>query len=147
MNIDKILQSIRENEGFRLRTYLDSLDFPTIGYGFRIKDLIMPKSAAEIILRHKVFEIIKKIEKRFDWFEVMPDPVQEVIIEMCYQLGLEGFAGFKKTIQYFKKRDWLKAADEMLDSEWAKQTPARANQLSQRVWKLWGKKNDIGDQL
>ena len=35
--------------------------------------------------------------------------------------------GFKKAI---KEEDWDTAADEMLDSKWAKQTPERANELS-----------------
>ena len=31
------------------------------------------------------------------------------------------------------ERDWNRAADEMLDSRWAKQTPNRANELSEIV--------------
>ena len=63
----------------------------------------------------------------------MPPEVEGVILEMVYQLGFSGFCKFKKAIANMKDRNWKGAADEMLDSLWAKQTPNRAKQLSEIV--------------
>ena len=63
----------------------------------------------------------------------MPPEVQGVIIEMCYQMGFAGFCKFKKAISNMQEHNWKSAADEMLDSRWAKQTPGRANRLADIV--------------
>ena len=49
---------------------------------------------------------------------------------MVFQLGMTGVSKFKNTLKAVKEEDWDTAADEMLDSVWAKQTPERANELS-----------------
>ena len=52
---------------------------------------------------------------------------------MCYQLGVTGVSKFKKTIAYLQNKQWEEASVEMLDSLWARQTPNRAKELSNRV--------------
>jgi lysozyme len=64
-----------------------------------------------------------------------PAIVQEVVIEMCYQLGVTGFSKFKRTIGFLEEGDYKKASLEMLRSKWAKQTTNRANEMSNRVRK------------
>ena len=63
----------------------------------------------------------------------MPKTIQNVVIEMCYQLGVTGFSKFVKTITYLKDKDFKSASVEMLDSKWAKQTPNRAKEMSEIV--------------
>ena len=63
----------------------------------------------------------------------MPEDIQMVVIEMCYQIGVTGVSKFKKTLSYLQEKEWGQASVEMLDSKWAKQTPTRANKLSQIV--------------
>ena len=63
----------------------------------------------------------------------MPQTVQDVIVEMIYQIGLNGFMQFVKTIELLKKKEWEKAGKEMLDSKWAKQTPRRARDLAETL--------------
>ena len=75
----------------------------------------------------------KDIKNRFEWFVDSPELIQEVVIEMCYQLGINGFSKFKKTIYLFETNQYEEASVEMLDSLWAKQTPNRAKGLSQSV--------------
>ena len=83
-----------------------------------------------IILLRKVKNLAQRVQNKFDWFNTAPDVIKEVVIEMCYQLGLGGFSKFKKTISYLEKKNYLEASKEMLDSKWAKQTPNRAEDLS-----------------
>ena len=63
----------------------------------------------------------------------MPKAIQDVVMEMCYQLGVTGFSKFVKTITYLKDKDFKNASIEMLDSKWAKQTPNRAKKMSEIV--------------
>ena len=128
-----LIENIKESEGFVEHVYNDSLGIPTIGYGFAIKDLILDEDIAEEILLRKVKALALRVQNKFDWFNTAPDIIKEVVIEMCYQLGLGGFSKFKKTISYLEKENYLEASKEMLDSKWAKQTPNRANKLSKIV--------------
>tara|TARA_B100000424_G_C22763566_1_gene411685 strand:- start:146 stop:556 length:411 start_codon:yes stop_codon:yes gene_type:complete len=126
----KLIKEIKKHEGFRSRVYDDSLGISTIGIGFAIKDLKLDEDLADIILERKLIALIKKANDKFDWLKVMPEPVQNVIYNMIYQLGLNGFSKFKKTIEHLEAERFDKASAEMLDSLWAKQTPNRAIELS-----------------
>ena len=131
--IDGLIDRLKVSEGFKESVYKDTLGIDTIGYGFAIKDLVLSEEISEIILKEKVEALISRIENKFDWFVEMPPEVQSVIVECCYQLGLYGFNKFKKTFAHLKEKEFKHAADEMLDSLWAKQTPNRANMLAQIV--------------
>ena len=128
-----LIENIKESEGFRAHAYLDTLGVLTIGYGFAIKDLDLDEDIAEEILLRKVKNLAQRVQNKFDWFNTAPDVIKEVVVEMCYQLGLKGFSKFKKTISYLEKENYLEASKEMLDSKWAKQTPNRAKKLSNIV--------------
>ena len=128
-----LIENIKESEGFVEHVYSDSLGIPTIGYGFAIKDLILDEDLAEEILIRKVRDLVARVDRKFDWFVTADSHVKEVVVEMCYQLGLGGFSKFKKTIFYLEKENYIEASKEMLDSKWAKQTPNRAKKLSNIV--------------
>ena len=128
-----LIDEIKKSEGFRNRVYQCTEGFDTIGYGFAIKDLVMDEDIAEMILERKIAELRLRIEQKFDFFSGLPKKVQDVVIEMCYQMGVNGFSKFRKTIQYLKDHEFECAGIEMLDSRWAKQTPNRAKKLSDIV--------------
>ena len=131
--IDGLIDRLKISEGFRDHVYQDTLGIDTIGYGFAIKDLILSEEISEQILKEKVELLITVMNGKFDWFKEMPPEVQSVCLEMAYQLGVRGFSKFKKAIAHMKEKEFKHAADEMLDSRWAKQTPNRARMLSEIV--------------
>jgi lysozyme len=93
----------------------------------------MDEDIAEMILRRKLDSLIDRANKRFSFLKDMPVAVQDVIYEMCYQMGISGVSKFKKTLLYLENREFKMASKEMLDSRWARQTPNRANKLSNIV--------------
>ena len=128
-----LIESIKRHEGYVGIVYKDSLGIDTIGYGFAIKDLELDEDICEIILERKLKELETRVNLKFKWFMYMPQEIKDVIMEMCYQLGVGGVSKFKKTIAYLQNKQWEEASVEMLDSLWAKQTPNRAKELSNRV--------------
>ena len=131
---DTLIEDIKMEEGYRSSVYLDTLEKPTIGYGFLIDSLELQEDICQLILMRKLEKLIKNIKFNFKWFDDMPENVQDVVINICYQLGVSGFSKFKKTIQFMKNKQWDKASIEMLDSKWAReQTPQRALRLSETV--------------
>ena len=126
-------ESIIKNEGYVGIVYKDSLGIDTIGYGFAIKDLELDRDICDLILDRKLKELEDRVKNKFGWYPFMPKAIQDVVMEMCYQLGVTGFSKFVKTITYLKDKDFKNASIEMLDSKWAKQTPNRAKKMSEIV--------------
>ena len=130
-----LIDSVKLSEGFRDKVYKCTEGYDTIGYGFAIKDLVMDEDIAEMILIRKLDSLKKRVVKKFPFMWDLPESVQDVVIEMCYQLGLGGFSKFKKTIALLRLGDYEACSIEMLDSKWARQTPNRAKKLSDIVKK------------
>ena len=130
---DALVDTIKEHEGYRSAVYMDTLGKPTIGYGFLIEALELEEDICVLILMRKLEKLVNTIRFKFNWFDDMPDKVQDVIINMCYQLGVNGFSKFSKTIQYLKNREWNLGSKEMLRSKWYMQTPNRAKELSDTI--------------
>ena len=128
-----LIESIKQHEGYVGVVYKDSLGIDTIGYGFAIKDLELDRDICDIILKRKLKALEDRVNLKFSWYKYMPQEIKDVVMEMCYQLGVTGVSKFKKTIAYLQDKRWEEASVEMLDSLWAKQTPNRAKELSNRV--------------
>lgn len=82
-------------------------------------------------MNNDIVECHNKLSLELPFYDSLDDVRQEVLINMCFQLGFTGFSKFKKTLKYINDFDFEKASKEMLNSLWAKQTPNRANELAQ----------------
>jgi lysozyme len=136
-----LVERIKKHEGFVEHVYDDSLGIPTIGYGFAIKDLVLEEDICEEILLRKLKHLNRSVMNKFPFFDSLPSDAKGVLMEMCYQLGVTGVSKFKKALRAMDNSDWEKAADEMLDSKWAKQTPRRAKELSNIIRSLHEEKS------
>ena len=128
-----ILKDIKRHEGFRSKVYQCTEGYDTIGYGFAIKDLVLDKGIADLILMQKLHKLLERILIAFPWFKDIDNVAKSVVVNMCYQLGLSGFSKFKKTIYLIETEQYEEASVEMLDYLWAKQTPCRAKELSEAL--------------
>ena len=128
-----LIESIKESEGFRSKVYKCTEGYDTIGYGFAIKDLHMDEDIAEMILQRKLDSLIERIEINLPFVKDLPEAAKDVVVEMCYQMGLTGFMKFKKTIAFLRLGKFNEASVEMCDSKWYRQTPNRARKLAKIV--------------
>ena len=128
-----LIDDLKKHEGFRSTVYQCTEGYDTIGYGFAIKDLKLDEDIAELILIRKLADLVARIKETFPWTKDAPEEIQDVVVDMCYQLGINGFSKFKKTIYLLETEQYEEASIEMLDSLWAKQTPNRAKELSEEV--------------
>ena len=124
-----LIERIGVNEGFRSKPYQCSEGVWTIGHGFTW----ITEEESFSILTGRISQLHLQLLDDLDWYKEMPPEVMGVIIEMCFQMGFAGFCKFKKAIANMKDHDWKGAADEMLDSLWARQTSNRANLLADIV--------------
>ena len=123
--------SISTNEGFRSRAYLDTRGKATIGYGRCDAGVRLGMSCSIAEARgwrdSKIAAIVQQLDP---WTHALPVEKQAVLIEMAYQLGMAGLLQFKTMLSALQGRAWLGAEYAALDSDWARQTPARAQRLA-----------------
>lgn len=126
----KLIEEIMKNEGFVGTVYKDTLGFDTIGYGTKLP---LGKEEAALILEYRLKAKIKELETKEPFVNSLPLEKQEILAEMCYQMGVSGVLKFKKMWEALKRLDYETAGVQMLDSTWAVQTPNRAMKLSQMM--------------
>lgn len=149
----QLRREIEVEEDRLLRVYLCPEGFKTAGVGHLLTEADEPYFSAEIDTpvpaelvnkwyNEDIKEAIAACRKRLPRFNSLPRDLQLVLVNMCFQLGetrLFGSLtdpakkGFVKTLAYLKAENYGSMADEMLDSKWATQTPARAKRLAARV--------------
>jgi lysozyme len=122
-------QRLEDDEGYRAKPYQDHLGVWTIGIGFTSLSL----DEARMVLRLRTRSLWRTLGHHLPWVRHAPVVVQQVLLEMAYQLGMEGLLGFRKTLAFLEAEQYAEAADEMLDSLWARQTPERAKRASGRI--------------
>lgn len=116
-------QRIIEHEGIKKSVYKDSLGLYTIGIGFLCdpsKNAGLSIEECMMILRYRLANLEKQLSQ-YAWFTIQ-DPVRRsVVIEMAYNLGVNGLLGFKNMIAALGDRQVGTAAVEMGKSLWAEQ--------------------------
>lgn len=127
------IERLKRHEGFRAKPYRCSAGKLTIGYGLNL-DAGISKEVAELLLMHEVSRIENELGK-FHWFRNISFPRQNILINMAYNMGIEGLLGFKKMIKALQQKDFAEAKRQMLDSKWAREdVPNRANELAEEMW-------------
>lgn len=131
---NELVERLKRFEGYKRFAYKCSLDHLTIGYGTVIEEggHGLPEYVAEILLQ----DYLKTIQTRLqvhEWFNELNTARQHCILEMAYQMGVEGVLDFRNMIGSLKAQDWEEARSHALDSLWAKQTPARAQDVADRL--------------
>lgn len=126
--MNKLIDELKNAEGFEGFVYEDTLGFATIGYGTKLP---LSKEEAELLLYKRVNDKYRELEIKLD-FQVCEE-AKEILLNMSYQLGVEGVLKFKKMLKALEQKDYKTANYEMLNSLWAKQTPNRAKKLALKM--------------
>ena len=138
MDMDRLLASVKKHEGYRNKVYLDTLGKRTVGVGhlcvedFWEDDKEYEEKFLMTILEHDLSSAIKGANDLMaeNGCMDMNEKAHELIIEMVFQLGKTGVSKFRNMWKALSALDYSTAADQMLDSRWAKQTPNRANGMA-----------------
>jgi lysozyme len=133
----ELTRQLKGDEDVRAQAYKDHLGFLTIGVG-RLIDARKPGSGLRpneitFLLNNDIDDRIDQLSRRLPWFETLDSARQGVLLNMSFQMGVEGLLGFKNTLKLVEQGNYESAAENMLKSLWAKQTPARAKRMSDQM--------------
>lgn len=141
MILAEVERRVALDEGFRSRAYQDTVGVWTIGYGqtrwadgtpVREGDRITQPAAYQF-LRSELWECASDCQADYPSFNQHDHVRQEVLVNMRYQLGRRGLAGFTRMNAAVERFDYDAWAREMEDSRWFGQTPNRARRLQRMV--------------
>ena len=143
MDIDKLREELKIDEGVKYEIYLDHLSLPTLGVGHLIKGTD-PENGLPVgtkIEEERVNELfdediqvtIQECKYLYNDFDDLPEEAQRIIANMMFNLGRPRLSRFLKMKQHVDNRDFASASLEMKNSKWYRQVPNRAQRLCDRM--------------
>ena len=146
MNINMLREQLKIDEGVKYEVYKDHLGYPTFGIGHLVvagdeeygAAVGTPVSEERVnaVFESDVAKFVSESKKVFPNLDELPEEAQQVIVNMCFDMGAPRLSKFKKFIAAVNDGNWSTAAVEMMDSRWATQVGARAERLRDRIQAL-----------
>ena len=136
INDDRLRGQLIIDEGYRNKVYADSLGNLTVGIGHLViksdnlkhGDVISCERIDDLFnhdLRHAIEGAAGLVREFYE----LPALIQEVLVNMCFNLGARGLSKFKRFLGAINRRDYSDAAEEMRGTKWRRQVGIRADRL------------------
>lgn len=150
-----VRQLITEDEGRRKTAYQDSRGIWTAGVGrclervpFSQDELALIKQndasrigqpwsewsfsddEIDLMLDNDITRAERGLRTMLPWFGGLDEVRQAGLIDMAFNLGVDGVAKFRKMLDHLKFGEWLMAANEALNSNWEIQVGKRALRIA-----------------
>jgi len=143
MDIDKLREQLKIDEGCVYELYNDHLGYATFGIGHLVTESD-PENGFDIGTEVSESRVVEAFEQDvqtvlsdcailYPDFDELPEEAQQVIANMMFNMGRPRLSGFKGMKRGVDSRDWNAAADEMVDSAWYRQVTNRADRLVERI--------------
>lgn len=144
MNRNDVFEQLKIDEGVVYEIYLDHLNYPTFGVGHLIKESdgeygapVGTKVSEERVIEAFESDLNVAIDECAvlygDGFHSWPDEVQQILVNMMFNLGRPRLSKFKNMYLHLQNEDWVNAAAEGRDSLWYRQVGNRAERLMTRL--------------
>ena len=140
---DKLLWQLDRDEGRIPHAYRDHLGYLTIGVGHLVdprKKAGLSNEVIDLQLKLDIQEKTRQVLSALPWASNLDHGRLGALINMCFQLGINGLMQFKKTLAHLKAGRWQEAHDEALKcytsldgDEWPEQTPERAKRVAKQL--------------
>jgi len=145
MNRKAVYEQLKIDEGVVYEIYLDHLGYKTFGVGHLVRESD-PEHGYEVGQPVSVERTLECFNSDLDvalsecvalygadiW-EGFPGKVQEILVNMMFNLGRPRLGKFKKMNAHLECGEWASAAVEGRDSRWHKQVGNRAERLMVRL--------------
>jgi lysozyme len=141
--LERLREEIISDEGCVLEVYKDHLGYYTVGVGHLIRPsdeewgtftgTKITQTRADELLTKDFNNVLKECEDNLAVWSEVGEEVKLILANMAFNLGLPRLKKFKLMLKAINEKDYVKAAEEGLDSRWAKQVYNRAHRLMDRL--------------
>ena len=143
MDIEKLREELKADEGYKNEIYLDHLSLKTLGVGHLIKETD-PEYDLEVgthiddervneLFEQDINVTIDECRKLYYDSDKLPEEAQHIIANMMFNMGRPRLSRFHKMKRAVENREWKEASNEMKDSKWYRQVTNRADRLCNRM--------------
>lgn len=134
---DKLFTQLTRDEGKSATVYTDSRGFQTIGIG-RLVDARKPGSGLRdveiaFMLQNDIEDRINALIAKLPWFGGLNDARKGALLNMAFQLGTEKLMTFVNMLAALRDERFHEAYSHAKESDWAKQTPERAERVARQL--------------
>jgi lysozyme len=136
-DLPKLYALIKDHEGVHTEWYLDTEGFATIGVGHKatkFDDTTKGWTMDQVIAAFDT-----DVQKAMNGAGRIPvyaelDSVRScALVDLVFNMGVEGVLKFKKMLKALAEKDFLEAAKQCLDSKYARQTKRRAKNIARML--------------
>ena len=131
--MNKLIEQLKIHEGMKLKPYKCTAGKLTIGIGRNLEDVGISEDEANMLLRHDIHEATSQLLNSFPWMAEFNDARISAMINFTFNVGIGTVKKFKNTLSCMQSGEWDKAADEMMDSRWARQVGNRAIEVTEQI--------------
>ena len=134
--LKEITETLKRHEGVHQYAYRCPAGYWTIGAGRNIDENSgrgLSDDEIDYLLQNDISLSMDELQNTFSWFGELPKQVQGVLVNMHFNMGLYTLRKFRNMLDALERGEYNRAADEMLDSNWADQVGNRALELSDIV--------------
>lgn len=132
VNLARFARDLEFFEGREEKAYRDSRGIITIGVGRNLESVGLSTEEINHLLRNDVARV-HCVARELPIWTKLDDVRARVVMDMIFNMGLNGFLRFRKMIAAIERQDWGAAADEMVDSAWYGQVGRRSRILVERM--------------
>lgn len=129
--MESLKEQLIRHEGLRLTVYDCPAGYKTIGVGRNIEHKGITESEALYLLDNDIGYFTEQLEDNLIGFQELPEDKKAVLVNMAFNLGVNGLLKFKNMLAAITEERWEDASSEMLNSRWADQVGNRAIELSE----------------
>lgn len=130
--MEQLRQQLIAHEGIVLKPYRCTAGYLTLGVGRNLEQRGISPNEANFLLDNDIAHFEKLVKSHID-VSKCNEARTAVLINMAFNLGINGLLKFKNTIAAVEAQDFTHAAAEMLDSQWAHQVGNRALELATQM--------------
>jgi len=128
-----LIAQLKRDEGLRLRAYVDSRGFITIGYGHNLSENPISLTLADQWLSQDAFSADLHLQRAMPWTQEFDEARLGVLQNMEYNLGNGRLLTFDTFLTYMRAKAWAAAADDLGQTKWATQVGERAARLQKQL--------------
>ena len=129
--METLEEQLIRHEGYRQFPYKCSAGKLTIGIGRNIEERGISEDEAKYLLHNDIEACKIELNLLFPIVKVLNSSRYNVLINMCFNMGIKRLNGFKKMWAALAVGDYDEAAKQMLDSKWAWQVGTRSVELAE----------------
>lgn len=134
VDIAKLKNSLKRNEGVRLKPYVDSVGKISIGIGRNLTDVGITLDEADYLLDNDIKHVLDQVQQEDWWPSVKDNDVRaRAMVEIVFNMGIYGVRTFKSAISCLKALDFSGAARNFMDSKWSQQVHDRVAIICQMI--------------